>query len=256
MKRSVLIALLPSLFTAIALTSCRDEGHPTESAASPDEPQLGRQRGGQEFTDEFHLERCTFSATGRNPFFILQSGYTQVLESTAGKLTVTVLDAIRTLGGVTTRVVEEREIEDGELVEVSRNFFAICTQNNSVFYFGEDVDIIENGKIVSHEGSWRHGANGARAGLIMPGIVLLGSRYFQELAPGAALDRAEIIDIDATLRTPRRTFTDVLVTRETTPLEPAAVDFKYYAPGVGLIKDGDLLLVSAGFREGRDRDDR
>ena len=65
---------------------------------------------------------------------------------------------------VTTRVVEEVEWEDtnqngvideGEnLIEVSRNFFA-QTQDGTVCYFGEEVDIYENGVVVSHEGAWR-----------------------------------------------------------------------------------------------------
>ena len=54
-------------------------------------------------------------------------------------------------------MVEERETEDGELVEVSRNFFAICEETNSVFYFGEEVDDDEDGEIVGHEGAWLAG---------------------------------------------------------------------------------------------------
>jgi hypothetical protein len=144
-------------------------------------------------------------------------------------------------------VVEERETEDGELTEVSRNYFAICSQNNSVFYFGEDVDFYEDGEIVNHDGSWLHGQRGARAGLIMPGLPLLGARYFQEVAPGVALDRAEIVDLQASLRTPLRRFTNVLLTEESTPLEPGVTELKFYAPGIGLIRDADLLLVHAGF---------
>jgi hypothetical protein len=57
-------------------------------------------------------------------------------------------------------------------------------------------------------------------------------KYFQEVAPGLAMDRAEIIGTNSTMQTPAGTFTDCLKTRETTPLEPGAVDFKFYAPGV------------------------
>ena len=79
--------------------------------------------------------------------------------------------------------MRERETADGELVEISRNYFAICRPSNSVFYFGEDVNIYENGEVVSHEGAWLAGVNGAREGMIMPGTVLIGARYFQEIAP-------------------------------------------------------------------------
>jgi hypothetical protein len=188
-----------------------------------------------------------FSSTGRNPFFVLEPGYKLVLagveDGVVKRLVVTVLDQTRVIEGIETRVVEERETEDGELVEVSRNYFAICNRTNSVIYFGEEVDIYEDGVIVGHEGEWLAGVDGARPGIIMPGTVLVGARYFQEVAPGVALDRAEIVSLTATVQTPAGRFTRCLRTRETTPLEPGEVEFKSYAPGIGLIQDEVLRLV-------------
>lgn len=202
----------------------------------------------ESFTDSFMMETCEFSSVGRHPYFILEPGYQLTLEGEDDgedvRLVITVLDATKVIDGVETRVVEERESEDGELVEVSRNYFAICTRTNSVFYFGEDVDIYRNGRIVSHAGAWQAGVADARPGIIMPGTVLLGARYFQEIAPDVALDRAEIESLTETLQTPAGEFTNVLKTEETTPLEPDAEEFKYYAPGIGLIKDGPLELMS------------
>ncbi len=147
------------------------------------------------------------------------------------------------MGNVVTRVVEERETVSGRVVEISRNFFAICTQTNSVFYFGEDVDIYENGEIVGHSGSWRADSGNAEAGLMMPGMILLGARYYQEIAPEVAMDRAEIVSINEIVETPARRFERCLKTEETTPLEPKAQEYKLYAPGIGLIRDGNLLLT-------------
>jgi hypothetical protein len=45
---------------------------------------------------------------------------------------------------------------------------------------------------------------------------------------------------------PAGTFSHVLETQETTPLEPQAKESKYYAAGVGLIQNGDLKLVKYG----------
>ena len=203
------------------------------------------------FTKDFGIERCDFASRGENPYFILQPGYRLVYEGQEDGehvlLIITVSDRTLRIGDVLTRIVVERESHDGELVEVSRNYFAICEQTNSVFYFGENVDIYENGQIVNHGGSWRAGVDGAKAGLVMSGTILLGGRYFQEVAPNVALDRAEIVALDATVATPLRTFRNVLKIRETTPLEPGAVEFKFYAAGVGLIKDDVLPLVQAGF---------
>ncbi len=203
------------------------------------------------FTKDFMIEQCTFSNTGRNPYFILEPGFQLVLEGKQEgeevRLVITVLNETETVNGVVTRVVEERETKDGELVEVSRNFFAICNETNSVFYHGEETDIYENGEIVSHEGAWRAGTDGAEPGIIMPGTVLKGARYFQEMAPGVAMDRAEIICLDAVVETPYGTFEKCLKTKETTLLERGAKDFKFYAPGIGLIKDGTLLLKDVTF---------
>lgn len=205
------------------------------------------------FTDSFMLDKCNgFSSTGSNPFFILEPGYQLVLEGTEDdeeiKLTITVLDETMDIttdetGAVTTRIVEERETINGELYEVSRNFFAICNRDNSVFYFGEDVDFYENGVIVGHDGAWRAGVNGARAGIMMPGTILLGSRYYQETAPGVAMDRAEILSMKKCVETPAGEFENCLKIKETTPLEPKVKGFKFHAPGVGLIKDGVLELT-------------
>jgi hypothetical protein len=199
------------------------------------------------FTRDFRLEDCEFETVGDNPFFPLKPGLTTVLEGIVEgertRVRIKVLDRTTAIGGVRTRVVEEREHVAGELVEVSRNYFAHCDGNGTVFYFGEDVDIYENGRVVSHEGAWRHGLNGAHAGVIMPGIALLGSRYFQEVAPGIALDRAEILSLDASVATPLRRFGNALLTEETTPLDPADVGRKIYAAGIGLVADGALRLV-------------
>ena len=206
-----------------------------------------------EFTTSFMTENCTFNATGRNPFFILEPNYQLVLkgeeEGEEVELIITVLDETKEVNGTETRIVEERESVDGELVEVSRNFFAICEETNSVFYFGEEVDDYEDGEIVGHEGAWLAGEDDATAGIMMPGTVLLGARYFNEIAPDVALDRAEILENDEELETPAGTFENVLVIRETTPLEPDVEEFKYYVAEVGLIQDADLKLEEYGFVE-------
>jgi hypothetical protein len=208
-----------------------------------------------EYTSSFRTEDCTFSATGSNPYFILEPNYRQVLvanESAAGaELTITVLNETREVNGTETRVVEERETENGELIEISRNFFAICDETNSVFYFGEEVDDYENGAIVGHGGAWLAGEGDNKAGLIMPGTVLLGAKYYQEIAPNIAVDRAEIIETDGELIVPAGSFDDVLVIAESNPLEPGVEELKYYTPGVGLLQDEDLKLVEYGLNDGQ-----
>ena len=199
------------------------------------------------WTESFNIEDCNFSSTGRNNYFILEPGYQLILEGEEDgetlTLNVTVLDETKMIGSIETRVVLETETLNGELVEISRNFFAICNETNSVFYFGEEVDIYEDGVVVSHEGEWEAFSNDAKPGVMMPGIILLGARYYQEIAPGVAMDRAEIISITETVQTPARTFENCLKIEETTPLEPGEKENKLYAAGIGLIQDADLKLT-------------
>jgi hypothetical protein len=198
------------------------------------------------WTDQFTIEPNDLSSTGRNPYFVLEPGYQLTLENGAERLVVTVLNETKVVSGVETRIVEERETKGGELVEVSRNFFAISRRTNSVFYFGEDVDMYEKGKVKGHEGAWISGANGARFGLMMPGLPLLGARYYSEIAPRIAMDRMQVVGLSGRLATPAGSFTDVLRIEETTPLEPGVREYKLFAPGVGLIQDGSLKLVRYG----------
>jgi len=212
----------------------------------------------RKWTDSFGQENCTFASTGGNRFFILEPGHQLVLESRTEKVVITVLDKTRKIGPIVTRVVEEREEEDGELKEVSMNFFAVCKEHGDVFYFGEEVDEYEDGKIVSHSGAWRADEKDSRAGIIMPGTVLLGARHYQEIAPNA-MDRAEIMRDDVTLKTPAGTFANCILVEETSGLDPAEKCYKTYAPGIGLIQDEDLLLTEcrkAGETRIGDREDR
>lgn len=203
------------------------------------------------YTDTFSLEDCRLEPWGVNNYFIpLKPGSYLLLEGEEdGKtetLLVTVLSRTKMVAGVRCAVVREKHWTDGEIVEVSWNYFAICQKCNDVFYFGEDVDIYEGGKVVSHDGAWLAGKKGAKPGLIMPGRPLIGSRYFQEIAAGVALDRAEHIDDKVTVDTPAGTFDNCLFVSETSPLEPGAVSLKHYARGVGLVQDGALQLVEYG----------
>ena len=201
------------------------------------------------FTTDFRIEECTWSNTGRNPYFSLNIG--DFLRLTDGQvvLDITVLDEIRVIDfvtakgvplSVTTRVVEELETEDGVLVERSRNFFARCTETNDIFYFGEDVFPVAIG------GAWLAGqpvSDPAQPGVIMPGTFLLGARYFQEIAPGVAEDRAEHVAAGLTVNTQAGTFQDCVEVLETTLLERNSKSTKRYCPGIGLVFDDGLELV-------------
>ncbi len=211
-----------------------------------------------EFTSDFRLEDCTWSAWGRqNPYMSLRPGRQLVLEGEEEgaeiRAEVTMLPQLETIHFVTAkgvpltvvaRVMEEREFEDGEIVEVSRNWIARCAETSNIFYFGEEVDNYEDGVLVSHEGAWRAGVDGAQPGLLMPGSFLLGARYFQELAPDVAEDQGTNARMGFAISVPAGHFTNCVQIDETNPLSSSGgKDVKIFCPGTGIVRDEALELV-------------
>jgi hypothetical protein len=145
------------------------------------------------------------------------------------------------IAGVQTSIQQDLEFEDGLLVEKTFDYFAQDTLGN-VWYLGEDVttyEYDENGNLIGEttEGAWKAGLNGAEPGFIMPVELTEGFNYFQEHAlADEAMDQGTIfVAFIETLTLEIGTFENVLQILETTELEPDAREFKYYAPGVGLI---------------------
>jgi hypothetical protein len=192
--------------------------------------------------DQFDVNKADLLPTGTNPYITMQPGRVLSLKNGIDTLTVTILPDTQEVDGVRAGVLEERETKNGQLVEVSRNFFATDRNTGDVYYFGEDVDNYKDGKIIDHESAWRAGALGARFGLMIPAKPIVGQKFFQEVAPKVALDRVEVVSIDETVKTPAGTFEHCVHLRETTPLE-SDVSHKYYAPGVGMIKDDEFELA-------------
>ena len=204
------------------------------------------------YQDTFDLESCHLRARGASEFYIpLIPGYTLVYEGEEDGETVTlvieVLRRVKMVEGVRCAIVREMEWKDDELYEISWNYYSICRKTRSVYYFGEDVNFYENGEVIGHDGAWLAGVDGAKAGLIMPGDPILGARYYQEIAPGVALDRAEHISVTAEVEVEAGEFEACLAVAETNGEEPGDVAIKYYARGVGMVKDGPIELIEYGF---------
>jgi hypothetical protein len=225
------------------------------------------------FTTEFRVEDCDFAHEGINPYFVLKPGYQLVLESDEEQSVETVLDETKRirLDGrkIKTRVLEERafELDEGELktIEISLNWFAICKQTNTVFYFGEFSRDCPNGFDENDEcddestaGSWEAGVDGAMPGVMMTGTPLLGAKYFQEIAPPGAVDRGEIAEMGLDVSVSAGDLSGCIKIFDTNPTldgECGEDDAKLYCPGIGLVQDQDLKLTSYGFVDDDDDDD-
>src|SRR4051812_13351175 len=85
-----------------------------------------------------------FVSTGRNDFFILQPNeqwvYEGVEKGVKTRLTVTVLDETKTVGGVETRVVEEKRVA-AKVPTTQRSLFAIDKNSNDVYRFGDTISL-------------------------------------------------------------------------------------------------------------------
>ena len=208
---------------------------------------LAGAQGPDRFVSQFEVDKANLATTGKNDFFILEPEYQLVLEGPDEKVLITVLEKTKVVDGVKPRVVEEREFEDGQLTEVSHNYFAFDKKTKAVYYFGEDVDIYKDGKVVRHEGEWLAGKDLARFGLMMPGLPVIGYSHYQEIAPGSALDQAEIVSLTETIKTPAGEFTNCLKVLETSGMDTSERGFKTYARGIGMVQDEDMLLVKYGF---------
>jgi hypothetical protein len=211
-----------------------------------------------EFTSSFMRERCRFSTNGDNPFFPLRPGWRTVLESDEEKAVITVLNKTERVNGVRTRVVEELayEMDEGEwrLTERSLNYFAICRQTGSVFYFGEDgEDYDEDGNVIGNAGAWRDGVNGAMAGIIMPGTALVGGGYYEEIAPeDSALDKARIVSLEDGCEIGEFEFDGQCLETENSQDCSDDEEGKLYVEGIGQVVDEDMELTDFGFvRRGR-----
>src|SRR5260370_3745378 len=148
---------------------------------------------GKYFQSVFAVDRKTLGVKGANPYFNLTPGYTLSYRHGEDTDILTVLNETKRIDGVETRVVEDREMTNGQLIELTRDYYAIDSATNDIYYFGEDVDVYKNGKVVGHEGAWLSGVNGAKFGLMMPGAPKAGQKFYQGQVPGCGMDRCEIL---------------------------------------------------------------
>ena len=184
------------------------------------------------------INPSSFVSSVDNSYFPLLPGSTMRYSDKTGAetLVIEVTTRTKTIMGVRTTVVIETAAENGQTVEIAENWFAQDRDGN-VWYFGEATQDYENGVPTSTAGSWEAGVAGARPGIIMKGQPAQGDTYFQEYAPDVAEDMASVMDVGAVTSTPLGPYSGVVKTKEWTSLESNSIEHKYYAPGVGLIRE-------------------
>ncbi len=182
-----------------------------------------------------------------NPYFLLLPGYTRIYKQGTQTITVAVTSDTKEIMGVTCAVIHDVVEDNGVLIEDTWDWYAQDKDGN-VWYFGEATQKFENGK-TSTEGSWEHGVDGAKAGVVMWGNpeAKIGEMYRQEYYANHAEDWGKVLGVTESATTPAASCAgNCLITEDTTPLEPDVLEHKYYAPGVGFIyelkpKTGETL---------------
>jgi hypothetical protein len=185
-----------------------------------------------------------FSARVDNPWFPLRPGttyvYVGVKDGKRARDVVTVTRRTKAVDGAPCVEIDDRLYLDGKLHERTTDWYSQDDHGN-VWYFGEDTaELDANGHVVSTEGTWRSGRNGARAGVFMFAEPRVGRAAVQEHYKGHAEDHFRVVGLGARVQTPYITSTDALLTREWTPLEPGVVDRKVYVRGVGMVLERTL----------------
>lgn len=178
-----------------------------------------------------------------NPYFPVVEGQVRSYEGAPAdeQFVLTGVGAGPTILGIKTFTLRDRATEGGLLVEDTFDYYAQDKDGN-VWYFGEDVtnyvyDKEGNLTGTNSSSSWRAGVNDALPGYIMPVSLTIGFNYYQEHAPeDEALDEGTTFAIVPSMEVDGQGYTNVLQVLETTDLDNHAREFKYYAPGVGLIK--------------------
>jgi len=217
------ICLLGLVFTSIIGCSSSDEENCTpDPAYNPS------------------INPSDFTPSKDNQLWPLGPGTRYIYKGGEETIEVTVTNDIKVILGVETIVVHDVVFVDDEIIEDTYDWYAKDASGN-VWYFGEDTKEYEDGEVVSTEGSWEAGVNGAKPGIVMhatqPEVAV---PYRQEYYACEAEDMAEVVSLSQSVTVPYGHFDDCLQTREFTPLEPDANEYKYYAPSVGLVLEVDI----------------
>jgi hypothetical protein len=197
-----------------------------------------------------------------NPYFPLVPGYKwtyKAYEEEGGEVIETIVVEVLagesiTISGVECAVVRDivydgDSEEDEDIIEDTYDWYGQQV-DGTIWYFGEfslskeecEPEGLCEG-LYTEDGSWKHGFEGGKAGILMfsdPSSEV-GTVYRQEVSLGNAEDAAEVLSFnEAPVTVPTGTYTNILKTLDFTPIEPDATEYKYYAPGIGMIKEEAL----------------
>jgi hypothetical protein len=189
------------------------------------------------------IDPKNFTANIDNPYFPLEPGTTyrsRGFEHGKNIDVFTVTRRVKKILGVPCVVIHDRLFRGGKVREDTDDWYTQDRQG-TVWYFGEATrEVGSDGRVVTREGSWQAGVNGAKPGIFMPAHPQVGQSYRQEFYKGHAEDRFRVESLTASAKVPYGSFSNVVMTTETSPLEPGVIDSKFYARGIGQVKEASV----------------
>ena len=240
-QRSILVPTI-AVLTAAVVPACGgdddDAGATSTAAGEPDATAVIDPGDAGNYAPD--VDAADFVAVVDNPYFPMLAGSRWVYEGEsdgeAERVEIVVTDQRKTVMGIAVTVVRDSVYVDEELVEDTYDWFAQDRAGN-VWYLGADSREVEDGEVVSAEGSWEAGVDGALPGIVMPAEPAVGDAFRQEFDVDVAEDMFEIVALGGSVEVPAGRFAEVVTTRDWTPLEPAVIEQKQYAPGIGKLRE-------------------
>ena len=239
--KTLALSLIVLAVAALGVACANDD----DAAPSP-----GTSSGLPQGDELVAMDPANFVAEIDNPYWPMKPGSTWTYMETDAdgeemQVEVTVTSDKKQILGISATVVHDVVSKDGEVLEDTFDWYAQDVDGN-IWYMGEDTKEYENGELVTTEGSWEAGVDGALAGVLLPGSPEVGMAYRQEYYEGEAEDQGKVLGLDEHVEVPYGTFDGCLQTEDTTPLEPDVLENKYYCKGVGPVLAVD---VEGGGRE-------
>lgn len=202
------------------------------------------------------FDAANFITPKPNPYFPLDVGTSHSLKGTRSDGDPVVEHGVITVQGtgpvilgVPTVTVLDEAFDAGVLVERTFDYYA-ADKDGNVWYFGEDVTNFRYDDAgvflgTDSKSAWRAGVNDAQPGISVSGQPEVGLTLFQEHAPAdEAMDYAEILAIDLEITGPGGSYKNVMKTYEGSTVDPELREYKYYAPGMGMIRADEELTES------------
>ncbi|MBL8859427.1 MAG: hypothetical protein JNL28_13025 [Planctomycetes bacterium] len=157
------------------------------------------------------------------------------------------LPGTRTVMGLACIRVRDRVFSDGLLIEDTEDWYAQDDEGN-VWYMGEavvDYEYDDDGNLIgtATDGSWEAGldplATGAvaRPGFAMRASPAVGDFYYQEFYEDEAEDIGRVVELNVPITLADGSLHACVKIRETSSIDATANEFKYFAPGIGLVRE-------------------